>query len=67
LGLVVNFEKMPDERLLTFYESIRQQADADRAYKHRVTAGPAVRQYADSLRHEMIKRRLHHSPIDWPS
>jgi hypothetical protein len=30
-------------------------------------AGPTVRQYADRLRDEMIKRRLQHSPINWPS
>src|SRR5450759_7571 len=53
---------MPDQRLLAFYESIRQQAEADRAYKHRVTDGPTVRQYADQLRHEIIKRRLNHAP-----
>jgi hypothetical protein len=66
-GLIVNFEKMPDQRLLAFYESIRQQAEADRPYKHRVTDGPTVRQYADQLRHEIIKRRLNHPPIDWSS
>ena len=27
---------------------------------------PTVHQYADQLRSEMIKRRLKHSPIEWP-
>jgi len=58
---------MPDDRLIHFYENIRQQAEADRAHKHHFTAGPTVRQYAEKLRDEMIKRRLQHSPIDWPS
>jgi hypothetical protein len=30
-------------------------------------AHPTVRQYADKLRSEMIKRRVQHSPIEWPS
>jgi hypothetical protein len=63
----VSFEKMPDERLQYFYESIRQQAEADLAHKHHFTAGPTVRQYADNLRCEMNKRRLQYSPIKWPS
>jgi hypothetical protein len=63
---MMSVENMPDERLIHFYESIRQQADADRAHKHHFTAGPTVRQYADKLRAEMIKRRLQHSAIDWP-
>ena len=60
-------EKMPDERLLAFYENIRQQVDADRANKHHFTANPTVRQYANQLREEIIKRRLGHTPINWPS
>jgi hypothetical protein len=58
---------MPDESLSRYYENIRQQAEADRAHKHHFTAGPAVREYAERLRDEMIKRRLQHSPIRWPS
>jgi hypothetical protein len=61
----MSLENMPDERLVLFYENIRQEVDADRAHKHQFM-GPSVRQYADRLRHEMIKRRLQHSPIDWP-
>lgn len=60
-------EKMPDQRLIHYYENIRQQAEADRAYKHHVTSGPTIRGYADRLRNEMIRRRLQHRPIDWPS
>jgi hypothetical protein len=36
-------------------------------HKHQFTAGPTVRQYADRLRDEMIKRQLQHSLISWPS
>jgi hypothetical protein len=61
----MSLENMPDERLVAFYENIREQAEADRAHKHQFM-GPTVRRYADSLRDEMVKRRLQHSPIDWP-
>ena len=61
----MSFENTPDERLMHFYENIRQQAELDRPHKHKLI-GPSVRQYADRLRDEMVKRRLQHSPIDWP-
>ena len=63
----MSVERMPDERLTHFYDNIRQQVEADRAHKHQFTAGPTVRQYADQLRSEMVKRRLKYSPIEWPS
>ena len=63
----MSLENISDESLALYYENIRQQAEADRAYKHHLTANPTVRQRADSLREEMIRRRLQHSPIDWPS
>jgi hypothetical protein len=63
----MSFENMPDERLIHFYENIRQQAEADRAHKHHFMASPTIRQYAEKLREEMTKRRLQHSPIRWPS
>jgi len=65
--LTMSVEQMPDERLAHFYENIRQQVEADQANKHQFMANPTVRQYADRLRSEMIKRRLSHSPIEWPS
>jgi hypothetical protein len=63
----MSVENMPDARLALYYESIRRQADADRANKHQFMASPTIRQYAERLREEMTKRRLQHSPIDWPS
>lgn len=63
----MSVEHMPDERLTRFYENIRKEVEADRMYKHQFMSGPTVREYADSLRSEMIKRRLSHSPIEWPS
>jgi hypothetical protein len=63
----MSVEHVPDERLARFYESIRQQVEADRANKHKFMANPTVRQYAEGLRSVMIKRRLRHAPIEWPS
>jgi hypothetical protein len=63
----MGFERMPDERLTRFYENIRQQVEADRACKYKFMANPTVRKYADDLRDEIIRRRLQHLPIEWPS
>jgi hypothetical protein len=63
----MSIEHMPDERLVHFYENVRQQVEADRANKQQFMANPTVRQYADRLQNEMVKRRLDHSPIEWPS
>jgi hypothetical protein len=59
-------ENMPDDRLIRFYDNIRQQVDADRPHAHKLTSGPTVRQYAEQLRSELVRRRLKHTPIDWP-
>jgi hypothetical protein len=56
---------MPDDRLTHFYESIRQQVEVDRRSKYQFM-GPSVREYADRLRSEMVRRRLRHDAIDWP-
>jgi hypothetical protein len=63
----LGIENLPDESLTLYYESIREQAEADWAHKHHFTAGPTVREYAVRLRDEMIKRRLQPLPIRWPS
>jgi hypothetical protein len=57
---------MADERLTLYYDSIRRQVEADRAQKHQFMANSTVREYADKLQSELIKRRLKHSPIEWP-
>jgi hypothetical protein len=59
-------EHMPDERLARYYENIRQQVEAERACKYKFMTNPTIHQYAHQLRSEMIKRRLKHSPIEWP-
>ena len=62
----MSVEHMPDERLARYYENIRQQVEAERACKYKFMTNPTVHQYAHQLRSEMIKRRLKHSPIEWP-
>ena len=61
-----SFDKMPDERLVRFYEDIRQQVDADRAHERKFMSNPAIRQYADDMLREIIRRGLPYSPIFWP-
>jgi hypothetical protein len=61
----MNFSQMKDERLLTFYESVRQQVALDAGSKYRF-AGEGVRAYADKLREEMERRGLSFNPINWP-
>ena len=60
----MNFANTKDESLLAFYESVRQQVEADRHGKHRFTEN-SVREYANRLREEMDRRRLRFNPIDW--
>jgi hypothetical protein len=62
----MSVEDMPDERLVLYYENVRQQVEADRAGNHKFMMNPTVQQYADQLQSEMIKRCLEHSPIEWP-
>jgi hypothetical protein len=63
----MSFDKLSDESVTRYFESIRQQADADRSNKYHFTSSASVRERAEKLRDEMIRRRLQHSPIRWPS
>ena len=65
-GPPMNFSQMKDERLLAFYENVRQQVALDAGSCYRF-AGDGVRAYADKLREEMDRRRLRFTPIDWPA
>jgi hypothetical protein len=63
----MNFSRSKDESLLTFYENIRRQVEADMQSGGRYRfAGDGVKQYADKLREEMDRRRLRYSRISWP-
>jgi hypothetical protein len=58
--------KSKDESLLSFYEGVRQQVDADVKSCGRYRfMGESVKQYADRLSEEMERRRLQFTPIDW--
>jgi hypothetical protein len=61
----MNYSQMKDERLLAFYENVRQQVVLDGDSRYRF-AGDGVRAYADKLRQEMERRRLRFTPINWP-
>jgi hypothetical protein len=61
----MNFANTKDESLLTFYESVRRQVEADRHGKYKF-AGKSAKEYAERLREEMDRRRLRFKPIDWP-
>jgi hypothetical protein len=55
-----------DHNLLTFYESVRRQVEADASSGGRYRfVGETARQYAERLREEMDRRRLKFTPIDW--
>ena len=62
----MNFSQMKDERILAFYENVRQQVALDlRAGGRYRFAGSGVKEYAERLREEMDRRRLRYTPIDW--
>jgi hypothetical protein len=65
-GSAMNFSQMKDERLLLFYDGVRQQVILDGNSRYRF-ASEGVRAYADKLREEMDRRRIRYMPIDWPS
>jgi hypothetical protein len=64
-GFAMNFSQMKDERLLLFYDAVREQVILDGNSRYRF-AGEGVRAYADKLRDEMERRRLNFTPINWP-
>jgi hypothetical protein len=63
-GSPMNYSQMKDERLMAFYEAVRQQVILDGNSRYRF-AGEGVRAYAEKLREEMERRRLIFTPIDW--
>ena len=63
----MNFLQSKDERLLAFYDNVRQQVELDTRSGGRYRfAGDGVKQYAERLREEMDRRRLRFTPIEWP-
>jgi hypothetical protein len=64
-GPIVSASDLSDESLLRYYDSIRKQVEADKGSKHKLLTSDAIKEYAESLRLELYKRRLPHTPIDW--
>jgi hypothetical protein len=60
-----NLFNLTDESLVAYYESVRRQVAADGKLGGRRLAG-ATKEYANRLKSEMDRRRLHFQPIDWP-
>jgi hypothetical protein len=61
----MSLQSLSDASVSALYENIRQQVEADRPSKHRFTAGEAVRQRAEELQAELIRRKLNPTPIKW--
>jgi hypothetical protein len=62
----MGFDNLNDDSILRLYESVRNQVDADCSSQYKFTIGTSVKQYATILREELTRRRLQHSPIEWP-
>jgi hypothetical protein len=62
---IVSASDLSDESLLRYYNAIAKQVEADRDSKHKLVGGDAVKEYAESLRLELHKRRLPYTAIDW--
>jgi len=63
---VLEFSTARDETLIAFYESVRRQVEADKQSGGRSRlVGASTRQYADTVREEMDRRRMKFTPIDW--
>jgi hypothetical protein len=62
----MGFENLNDDSILRLYENVRNQVDADCSSQYEFTIGTSVKQYATILREELTRRRLQHSPIEWP-
>jgi hypothetical protein len=63
----VGIAHLKDETILTFYENIRIQVEAERGLPHKFMTGDSVKQYAATLREELARRRVQHNPIEWHS
>ena len=61
----MGISNLNDESILTFYDNIREQVEAERGLQFKLMTGDSVKQRATALREEMIKRRLQHTPIEW--
>jgi hypothetical protein len=63
----VGIAHLKDETILTLYENIRIQVEAERDLPHKFMTGDSVKQYAATLREDLTRRRVQHNPIEWHS
>jgi hypothetical protein len=63
----MDFARSDERSLLSFYDSLRRQVEADKSLtgRHRFI-GNTAKHYPGRLRAEMERRRLRFDPIDWP-
>jgi hypothetical protein len=62
----MEFLQLSDESILRFYDNIRIQVEADRRLRYKLMASETVKHRATALREEITRRRLQHTPIEWP-
>jgi hypothetical protein len=62
----MSIEKLADESIVHFYESVRRQVKFDKSDSYPWVANRTVRDYAQSLREEIDRRRLQVPSIRWP-
>jgi hypothetical protein len=62
----VGIANLNDESILQLYDNIRSQVKAERDLRHELMTGDSVKWRASALREEITRRRLQHTPIDWP-
>ena len=61
----MSLQLLSDSSVTVLYETIRHQVEADRPHGNRLTSTPLIKQRAEELQKEMMRRRLPHLPIDW--
>jgi len=62
----MGFSELKDESILLLYENIRHQVQAERGLQSKFMSSETVKQRATALRGEITRRRLQHTPIEWP-
>jgi hypothetical protein len=69
-GDAVSLSDRSDDSLLQYYAGIRDQVEADRDSRnaglaHGFANGAAIRAYAATIEHELVRRRIPFEPIQW--
>jgi hypothetical protein len=62
----MGFSQLKDESILLLYDNIRLQVQAERGLQYKFMSSETVKQRATALREEITRRRLQHTPIEWP-